>query len=117
MVIGWFPFKIMSDRPILHSEWLQNISISSVVNFIEDAQTQYHAYISATIRAISMQSDSVVIGIYDRIPICLMRCFGFPIFIVTWHDSCFVRFQKYSCHKTNNKIVSLPPDRTLSVAV
>lgn len=57
MVSGWFPFKIVFERPTLHSEWLQNISIRTLVNFIEDAQKQYHAYISATIKAISMPSD------------------------------------------------------------
>jgi hypothetical protein len=35
MVIGWVPFKIVSDRPALHSRWLLllKIKISLVVNF------------------------------------------------------------------------------------
>ena len=34
MVIGWVPFKIVSDRPTLHSKWLLllKIEISSIVH-------------------------------------------------------------------------------------
>ena len=35
MVLGWFPFNIVSDSPALHSKWLLllKIEISLVVNF------------------------------------------------------------------------------------
>jgi hypothetical protein len=35
MVLGWSPFKIVSDSPALHSKWLLilKIEISFVINF------------------------------------------------------------------------------------
>jgi hypothetical protein len=35
MVLGWVPFKIVSDSPALHSRWLLllKIEISSIVHF------------------------------------------------------------------------------------
>jgi hypothetical protein len=35
MILGWFPFNIVSDSPALHSKWLLllKIEISLVVNF------------------------------------------------------------------------------------
>jgi hypothetical protein len=35
MILGWSPFKIMSDSPALHSKWLLllKIEMSFVVNF------------------------------------------------------------------------------------